>query len=217
MAEGLPVLSLRDASISFGVAPLFSELSVSLAKGDRVCLVGHNGSGKSTMLKALAGLVEIDAGVRFVQPGMRISYLPQDLSPPADATVTQFVSGGDTPAHQVAAQLDELKLAGEQIIGTPSGGDLRRAAIARALVTSPDILLLDEPTNHLDLPAIEQLEAMLRRFPGGWLTVSHDRTFLRNTTRSTLWLTAGRLLASGHGFSDFEPWFERVMRRRMRR
>jgi ATP-binding cassette subfamily F protein uup len=211
VAESLPVLSLRDASISYGIAPLFSELSVSLAKGDRVCLVGHNGSGKSTMLKALAGLVEVDAGVRFVQPGTRISYLPQDLSPPADATVTQFVSGGDTPAHQVAAQLDELKLAGEQIIGTLSGGELRRAAIARALVTSPDILLLDEPTNHLDLPAIEQLEAMLRRFPGGWLAVSHDRTFLRNTTRSTLWLTAGRLLASGHGFSDFEPWSEHVI------
>ncbi len=211
MADTLPVVSLRDASISFSVAPLFSELNVSLAKSDRACLVGHNGSGKSTMLKALAGLVEIDAGIRFVQPGTRIAYLPQDLSPPADATVTQFVSGGDTQAYQVAAQLDELKLAGGRTMATLSGGELRRAAIARALVTSPDILLLDEPTNHLDLPAIEQLEAILRRFPGGWLAVSHDRTFLRNTTHSMLWLAAGRLLVNASGFDDFEPWSERVM------
>ncbi len=211
MAETLPLLSLRDASVSFGVAPLFTDLSVSLSKGDRVCLVGHNGSGKSTLLKALAGLIEIDTGERFVQPGVRISYLPQDLIPPADATVVQFVSGGETPAHEVAAQLDEFELAGEQIMGTLSGGELRRAALARALVTSPDILLLDEPTNHLDLPTIEQLEAMLQRFQGGWLTVSHDRTFLRNTTKSTLWLAAGGLFVNGRGFSDFEPWSERVI------
>ena len=211
MAETLPLVSLRDASISFGIAPLFSDLSVALASGDRVCLVGHNGSGKSTMLRALAGLMEIDAGVRFVQPGIRISYLPQDLSPPADETVAQFVSSKGTPAHHEAAQLDELKLAGERPMGTLSGGELRRAALARALVTSPDILLLDEPTNHLDLPTIELLEAMLHRFPGGWLAVSHDRTFLRNTTRSTLWLAAGRLLANAHGFGDFERWSERVV------
>jgi ATP-binding cassette subfamily F protein uup len=210
VAESLPLLSLRGANIGFGGAPLFSDLSASISKGDRICLVGHNGSGKSTLLKALAGIVEIDAGERFVQPATRIGYLPQEVSFPDDATVVEFVAGDGAAAHHVAAQLDEHKLAGDRRMESLSGGEKRRAALARTLAPSPDILLLDEPTNHLDLPAIEWLETMLHRFPGGWLAVSHDRTFLRNTTQSTLWLTAGRLHRNAGGFGDFESWSERI-------
>ena len=211
MAEPLPLLSLRGASIGFGGKPLFSDISASIAKGDRICLVGHNGSGKSTMLKALAGIVEIDAGDRFVQPGIRIGYLPQDVQSAADLTVAEFVAGAGAPRHHVAARLDESKLSADRQMGSLSGGERRRAALAHTLSTSPDILLLDEPTNHLDLPAIESLEVMLQRFPGGWLAVSHDRTFLNNATRSTLWLTVGRLHRNAQGFKNFESWSEQIV------
>ena len=163
------------------------------------------------MLKALAGIVEIDAGDRFVQPGTRIGYLPQDVQSAADLTVAEFVASDGAPKHHVAARLDESKLFADRQMGSLSGGERRRAALARTLSTSPDILLLDEPTNHLDLPAIETLEAMLQRFPGGWLAVSHDRTFLNNTTRSTLWLAAGRLHRNAQGFESFENWSEQIV------
>ncbi len=163
------------------------------------------------MLKALAGIVEIDAGDRFVQPGIRIGYLPQDVQSAADLTVAEFVAGDGAPKHHVAARLDESKLSADRQMGSLSGGERRRAALARTLSTSPDILLLDEPTNHLDLPAIESLEAMLQRFPGGWLAISHDRTFLNNTTRSTLWLAAGRLHRNAQGFESFENWSEQII------
>ena len=163
------------------------------------------------MLKALAGIVEIDAGDRFVQPGTRIGYLPQDVQSAADLTVAEFVAGDGAPKHHVAARLDESKLSADRQMGSLSGGERRRAALARTLSTSPDILLLDEPTNHLDLPAIESLEAMLQRFPGGWLAISHDRTFLNNTTRSTLWLSAGRLHRNAQGFESFENWSEQTI------
>lgn len=211
MVEGPSLLSLRKASIGFGGEPLFSNLDVSITKGDRICLVGRNGSGKSTLLKALVGLVEIDTGVRFFQPGLRIGYLPQEFLSSADLTVSEFVSSDGVPGHHVAAKLDEFKLVGDRLMGTLSGGEKRRAALARAFVASPDILLLDEPTNHLDLPTIERLEAILKKFPGGWLAISHDRAFLNNITQSTLWLRTGRLLKNARGFNEFEPWSQNVL------
>jgi len=211
MVESLPLLSLRGVSIGFGGDPLFSNVSASISKGDRICLVGHNGSGKSTMLKALAGNIEVDAGDRFVQPGTRIGYLPQDVPSTADLTVVEFVAGDGALEHHVAALLDESKLSAERQMESLSGGERRRAALARILSNFPDILLLDEPTNHLDLPAIESLEVMLQNFSGGWLAVSHDRIFLNNTTRSTLWLSAGRLHRNTQGFENFESWSEQVV------
>ena len=214
MPPSPPLLALRDVRIGFGGAPLIDGVSVAIGRGDRTCLVGRNGSGKSTVLKLLAGAMEPDSGERFLQPGIRLGWLPQDpVLPPAE-TVAQYVSGG-LPAdeahdaeddYRVAAVLDRLRLAGLRTLGTLSGGEGRRAALARTLVGAADMLLLDEPTNHLDLPTIEWLEEELAGFGGGIVMISHDRAFLRRVTTRTLWLDRARLRVLEEGFAGFEPW-----------
>jgi ATP-binding cassette subfamily F protein uup len=211
MAPPPPLLALREARLGFGERPLFDGLSVAIGRGERACLVGRNGSGKSTLLKALAGQVELDGGGRFQQPGTTIAYLPQDSDRRAGETVAAHVAGGlpgggDPADYRVAALLDRLALAAGRPLGELSGGEARRAALARALVGAPDILLLDEPTNHLDLPTIEWLENELADFRGGLLTISHDRAFLRRLTRRTLWLDRGRVRELDEGFAAFDAW-----------
>lgn len=206
-----PILSLRDVSVSFGGKPLFEGLSVNIAKGDKTCLVGRNGSGKSTLLKILAGLVDIDSGEYFVQPGKKVSYLPQDVLLPDDQTPLQFVMKAGCEQFEAEAVLDVLQVDPQRLMTGFSGGERRRVALARALVEQPDVLLLDEPTNHLDLPAILWLEEEIRQFKGAVLVISHDRTFLENVSESTLWLDQGNLHRNSKGFKDFEVWSEQIM------
>ncbi len=206
-----PLLALRAARVGFGGPPLFEDIDVSLGRGDRACLVGRNGSGKSTLMKALAGLVELDAGERFVQPGLRIAYLPQEPDFESNRTVAEYVGAGARADHVVEAALARLDLDGARRLGTLSGGEGRRAALARVLADAPDILLLDEPTNHLDLATIEWLERTLDGFRGGVMTVSHDRAFLANVSNRTLWLDRSRLRRSEQGFAHFERWSEEVL------
>ncbi|WP_189991253.1 ABC-F family ATP-binding cassette domain-containing protein [Thalassobaculum fulvum] len=213
-----PAVALRGAQLGFGGRPLFTGIDLPVAKGDRMCLVGRNGSGKSTLLKALSGEVDIDAGERFVQPGARIAYLPQDPRPPADQLVFDYVFAGLPPApegiprdHLVEAALAGLALDGDRSMGTLSGGEARRAALARALVSEPDVLLLDEPTNHLDLPTIEWLEQELLRSEAGLLIISHDRAFLRRLANRTLWLERGELRRLNGGIDEFPDWADRVL------
>jgi len=213
-----PVVALRGAQLGFGGRPLFTGVDLPVAKGDRLCLVGRNGSGKSTLLKALSGEVDIDAGERFAQPGARIAYLPQDPRSPADQLVFDHVAAGLPPApegvprdHLVEAALAGLVLDGERRMGTLSGGETRRAALARALVSAPDVLLLDEPTNHLDLPTIEWLEQELARSEAGMLIISHDRAFLRRLADKTLWLERGELRRLNGGIDEFPDWADRVL------
>src|SRR5262245_37984476 len=215
MPPALPQLALRNAAITFGGKPLFSGIEVTLGRGERVCLVGANGSGKSTILKALAGEIELDRGERFLQPGLKVGYLPQNADLGAHGSVAEYVAAGahDTTAddYRVAWVLDHVKLDGGRLLATLSGGEGRRAALARTLVSRPDMLLLDEPTNHLDLPTIEWLEEELATFSGGILMISHDRAFLRKLTSRLLWLDRGRLFERDGGFDGFDQWSQEIM------
>ncbi len=216
MTSQPPLIALKDAALGFGGRPLFDGLDLTLAAGERAALVGRNGSGKSTLLKVLAGLVELDRGERTLQAGARIGYLPQAPELPAPQRVADFVAGGlidpEDPAGRALcdAVLDRMQLSGAAALGTLSGGEGRRAALARALVAEPDLLLLDEPTNHLDLPTIQWLEGELARFRGALLVISHDRTFLAKVSNRTLWLDRGRAHRLERGFAHFDAWAEEL-------
>ncbi|MGE5475960.1 MAG: ABC-F family ATP-binding cassette domain-containing protein [Bacteroidales bacterium] len=207
-----PLLSLRDVRLTFGGTPLFEGVTTWVAKGDKTCLVGRNGSGKSTLLKIFAGEILADSGERFVQPGSRIAYLPQD--PLLDgATVAEYVALGlpedeRDQMYRVDAVLAALGVDGSRDPRQLSGGEGRRAALARALVGEPDALLLDEPTNHLDLPTILWLEEWLKSYQGALVMISHDRRFLDNVSRQTLWLERGVVRRAEFGFAGFPQWQE---------
>ena len=204
-----PLIQLSDIVLGFGGAPLLDGVELSVAAGERICLVGRNGSGKSTLLKITAGLIEPDAGTRFVQPGATIRYLPQEPDLSGHATTLDYVRAGLAPgddAHQAAYLLEQFGLSGAEHPGQLSGGETRRAALARALAPNPDILLLDEPTNHLDLPAIEWLERELDGRRAALVLISHDRRFLETLSRATVWLDRGRARRIALGFGAFEAW-----------
>ncbi len=213
-AQTPPLIALNGATIGFGGAPLFAGLDLVLYPGDRACLVGRNATGKSTLLKILTGEVELDAGERYARPGLRIARLPQETEIRADMTVADYVAEplATESRHQAAAMLDRVKLDGAQRMGSLSGGEARRAALARTLAGEPEVLLLDEPTNHLDLPTILWLEASLKASPAAILAVSHDRTFLAGLTRRTFWLERGLLRVNDQGFADFDDWALRLAR-----
>ena len=209
-----PLIQLRDVDLTFGGTSLLEGAELSLSGGERVCLVGRNGSGKSTLLKIAAGLVEPDRGTRFVQPGATIRYLPQEPDFAGAATTLAYVEGGLGPGddpHRARYLLEQLGLDGSERPDQLSGGEARRAAIARVLAPDPDILLLDEPTNHLDLPTIEWLETELGIRESAMAIISHDRRFLANLSRSTIWLDRGRTRRIERGFSDFETWRDEVL------
>ena len=208
-----PILALRDVALFADHKPLFQEVTFGVEPGARLCLVGRNGSGKSTLLKILAGRVELDRGERFVQPGTRIALVDQEAVEPPSGTVAGYVEKDlrDIEAtHRADAMLDRLDLKAEREMASLSGGEQRRAFLARALAVEPDVLLLDEPTNHLDIRAIEWLEDYLAGFDGAVLTVSHDRAFLRNVTRAMLWLDRGTLRRRDRNFAEFETWADEI-------
>jgi len=215
MADVPVLLALRGAAVTFGGTPLFEGIDIQLAPGDKACLVGRNGCGKSTLLRVLAGQVELDGGERFQQPGSRIAYLPQDPAPQPGASVRDHVAGGafrqdDTKAHEVDAMLDRLMLDGDRAMAELSGGESRRADLARVLLGEPDVLLLDEPTNHLDIATIGWLEGLIARRRGAVLTISHDRAFLTAVSRRTFWMDRGVMRVNEAGFGQFEAWSEAV-------
>jgi ATP-binding cassette subfamily F protein uup len=208
------LLLLQNISLTLGGKPLLNDASLLVSPGEKLCLVGRNGSGKSTLLKIAAGLVEPDGGTCFTQPGTRISYLVQEPDLSLYSTTRAYVESGLRPSddlHRAAALLKQLGLSGEEAPARLSGGEVRRAAIARALAPEPDVLLLDEPTNHLDLPAIEWLEDELKSCRSALVIVSHDRMFLNNLAERTVWLDRGRTHLLGRGFSDFEAWRDSLL------
>lgn len=209
-----PLLTLQDIHLTFGGTPLLEGAELSISEGERLCLVGRNGSGKSTFLKIAAGDIESDAGERFIQPGTTVRYLPQVPDFAEHKNVRDYtVAGlgpGDDP-YRVDYLLEQLGLTGAEDVGQISGGEARRAALARALAPEPDILLLDEPTNHLDLPAIEWLETELLSLRSAIVLISHDRRFLETLSRSTLWLDRGSTKLLNKGFAHFEMWRDEVL------
>ena len=207
-----PILSYEDLGLIQGEGWLFRNLDLYIGERDRLALIGRNGAGKTTLLKCLAGMIDTDEGKRTIVPGTHVVLLEQDPVMTGHETLEQWVlSGADAPqAHEAAAIADQLGIDLSRPVATASGGERRRAAIARALAQDPDVLLLDEPTNHLDLGAIEWLEEWLKRVKGAFVVISHDRTFLTRLTRSTLWLDRGSLRRAEIGFGGFEAWTERV-------
>jgi len=209
-----PLIQLTDIALTFGSTPLLDGVDLSVSAGERVCVVGRNGSGKSTLLKIVAGLIEPDRGSRFVQPGASIRYLAQEPYLSAFTTTRAYVESGLGPsddAHQARYLLEQIGLTGDENPARLSGGELRRAALAHVLAPAPDILLLDEPTNHLDLPAIEWLEATLAGTRSALVLISHDRRFLENLARTTVWLDRGRARRIELGFSAFEAWRDETL------
>jgi len=211
-----PLLSLQDIHLTFGTTPLLTGAALSVSAGDRVCLVGRNGSGKSTLLRIAGGLMQSDSGRRFAQPGATIRYLPQEPDFSEFATTLAYVEAGfdDGAAgdrHRAAYLLEQLGLNGTENPMLLSGGEARRAALARVLAPEPDILLLDEPTNHLDLPGIEWLERELNGLRSGIVVISHDRRLLERLSRITVWLDRGITRQLDAGFAGFEAWRDTVL------
>ena len=206
-----PILSLKDISLTFGGDPLFSGVDLAAGEGDRLCLVGRNGSGKSTLLKIVAGQVRHDSGERFVQPGKHVAYLPQDPDLSGYATLLDYAAA-DVPDETYKAEmaLEGLRLDGSLDPATASGGEKRRAALARLLAAEPDLMLLDEPTNHLDITAIEWLEDTLQTTRTGYILISHDRALMAKVTTATLWLDRGVVRRNERGFAAFEDWRDKI-------
>jgi ATP-binding cassette subfamily F protein uup len=204
-----PLLFLKDIAIRFGNTQVLTGAEFSVGAGERLALVGRNGSGKSTLLKIAAGLVEADGGSRFAQPGATIRYLPQEPNLTGYASTHEYVEAGLAPGddpNRAYYLLGHLGLTGTEDPASLSGGEARRAALARVLAPRPDILLLDEPTNHLDLPAIEWLEGELKSMRGALVLISHDRRFLENLSRAVVWLDRGETRRLEQGFAAFEGW-----------
>ena len=211
-----PILTIKGARLSFGTNELFTNVELYINRGDKISLVGRNGCGKSTLLKVIARDIEPDAGEIFVQPGVKVSYMPQDPDFSGYATLREVVLSG-LPEHERGQEyradilVEQFDIRAEQSPEQSSGGERKKAALAKALINEPDILLLDEPTNHLDMPTIEKLEKIIADFRGAVILISHDRMFLSNTSRTTFWLDRGILRRNNKGFRYFEEWQEQVI------
>ena len=207
-----PLLQLSDISLTFGGEPVFDQLDLVVQPGDRVALVGRNGSGKSTLMKVMAGFVEPDRGTRVVPQGTSVGYMEQEPDLSGYATLGEFASADLAPGEEYRIERagEGLKLDLSRPVETASGGERRRAALAKLLADRPDLMLLDEPTNHLDIEAIAWLEDELKATRAAYVLISHDRAFLRALTRATLWIDRGAVRRQDRGFTDFETWRDKV-------
>jgi ATP-binding cassette subfamily F protein uup len=209
-----PLLNLAGIRLTFGGTPLLDGADLAASAGEKIALVGRNGSGKSTLLKIAAGLVEPQDGEVFRQPTATVRYLPQVPDMEGFANVRAYVEAGLGPAddpHRATYLMEHLGLTGDEDPASLSGGEARRAALARVMAPEPDILLLDEPTNHLDLSVIEWLEEELGRTTSALILISHDRRFLERVSRATVWLDRGQTRRLDKGFAHFEEWRDRLL------
>ena len=207
-----PLLQLSDIALTFGGDPVFENLGLVIQQGDRLALVGRNGSGKSTLMKVMAGLVEADKGDITAGPGVTVGYMEQDPDLSGFETLGDFASHGLDPGelYKVERAGEGLKFDPERPVATASGGERRRAALARLMALEPELMLLDEPTNHLDIEAIAWLEDELKSTRAAYLIISHDRAFLNALTRATLWIDRGAVRRQEIGFQGFEAWRDQI-------
>jgi len=208
-----PILAFEDLGLIQGNGWLFRHLDLFVGPRDRLALIGRNGAGKTTLFRLLAGDIDSDEGRRTIVPGTRVVLLDQEPSMAGHATLMDFALSGPNPpaAHDVEAIASQIGINMTRTAATASGGERRRAGIARAFAMEPDVLLMDEPTNHLDLTAIDWLEDWLGRYKGAFVAISHDRTFLTRLTKSTLWLDRGAVRRKEIGFGGFDVWTEQVL------
>ena len=211
-----PIYTLKGVSLAFGDNQLFENVELYINRGDKISLVGRNGSGKSTLLKVIAGILEPDNGEIFVQPGTKIAYMPQEPDLSKYLTLRDVVLSGleEKSANQeykADIWIEKLGILDAQETKSASGGEQRKAALAKTLIGQPDILLLDEPTNHLDINTIETLEKIIAEFDGAVILISHDRMFLEHVSSTTFWLDRGKMHRNNKGFKYFEEWQEEII------
>lgn len=220
---GRVLLSLEDVVLTVGSRLLFEGINLHISEGDKICLIGRNGAGKTTLMRLIMQELELDAGNRFLFPGASIGYLAQQVQFDPAQSIHAFVMAG-LPAdqqteenhHKADMVISPLGLDPAAPMGHLSGGQIRRAALAQALVAEPDILLLDEPTNHLDLEATLWLENFLARTRSAVICVSHDRAFLNAFTHRVFWLEGGTVRSCPVGYADFEEWAEGILEQEAR-
>ena len=207
-----PLIQLNNISLTFGQNPLFSNVNLVVDRADRIALVGRNGCGKSTLMKVLAGSVEADFGSRIMSPGTNLSYMEQDPDMRNFSTLGDYASSSLTSheTYKLEAFSSGLKLNLDSPVVSASGGEKRRASLAKLLAEEPEVMLLDEPTNHLDIEAIFWLEAELKRVKSAFILISHDRTFLSALSKSTVWIDRGETRRQNKSFGAFEDWRDRL-------
>tara|TARA_R110002073_G_scaffold4803_20_gene30564 strand:+ start:3124 stop:4950 length:1827 start_codon:yes stop_codon:yes gene_type:complete len=207
-----PLLQLSDIALTYGGDPLFARLDLVIQPGDRLALVGRNGSGKSTLMKIMAGLVQADSGSRVLTPGTQVGYMEQDPDFSGFATLGDYALQTLDPSESYRVEIAAEGLGFDPAIdaATASGGERRRAALARLLAEAPDLMLLDEPTNHLDIQSIGWLESRLRETRAGFVLISHDRAFLNALSRAMLWVDRGQVRRLEQGFAAFEEWRDKT-------
>ncbi len=207
-----PIFSLKKANLSFGGKNILEGVDIDIYDRDRICLVGKNGEGKSTLLKLINDELQLDAGERWILPGIKIGYLPQSFFEEFHNTVEHFLLSSfskdelESKQYQVDMITGPMKINKDKHLNQLSGGQLRRAFLAKALITGPDLLLLDEPTNHLDIKTIEWLESYLSVYKGAVICISHDRTFLRNISNKIFWLDRSKIRTLNKGYGSFDDW-----------
>lgn len=208
----IPLLQMSGISLTFGGDPVFADLDLVVQPGDRVALVGRNGSGKSTLMKVMAGLVESDAGTVIIPPGKSVGYMQQEPEMGGFDTLGDYATSDLEPGelYKVERAGEGLKFDPDRKVATASGGERRRAALAKLMAEAPDLMLLDEPTNHLDIQAIGWLERELKSTRSAFVLISHDRAFLRELSRATLWIDRGKVRRQEKGFDAFEVWRDQL-------